>query len=371
MTNISTPTSVSHCVSERSSHIISSLRFPLTILVLFSHCVLVREFRPVPFSLDGDTLFLAIDSLTRSIGAVVVAWFSLISGFFFFKTRNFEFSTYTRALTSRIHSLLIPYLLWNIVCFAVLWLKINIATHIGFTPGYPPIEVLMLQNLSLSDIFIGPLNGPLWYIRELIYLTLISPLVFVLVRYLRIFAVLLFTLAHLSLLPVEITKLYPFSIDITFYFVLGSYLSLSKIDPITLSRKLRWVGMVGTMVYPILLLGYCNAPYFDWTFSLAKACLVITIFNIAGILYDKRSPIIDHCIHLSRTAFFVYAIHSIAIINLVRGLLYMTPLGDYGYGHILILFITGISVSLLSVTAYHLAVRLMPRLTAILCGGRI
>lgn len=138
MTNISTPTSVSHCVSERSSHIINSLRFPLTILVLFSHCVLVREFRPVPFSLDGDTLFLAIDSLTRSIGAVVVAWFSLISGFFFFKTRNFEFSTYTRALTSRIHSLLIPYLLWNIVCFAVLWLKINIATHIGFTPGYPP-----------------------------------------------------------------------------------------------------------------------------------------------------------------------------------------------------------------------------------------
>lgn len=358
-------------LDERSSSIITALRFPLTILVLLSHCVLVREYRPISLSFDGDSLFLAVDSLTRSFGSVVVSWFSLISGFFFFGTKGFGLGGYVRALSSRARSLLIPYLLWNLIYIGILWLKNDLSARVGFAPGVQPVEVALLRDSSLWQLIMMPLNHPLWYVRELIYLTLASPLIYLAVRYLRLGAVVFFGLAYVGLLPEGLAWLVPFSGEIAFYFVLGAYLRRAEIDPVALAARLRWVGLVGTLAYPILLWGHCDQPYFHWAFTLAKAGLLITVFNVASWLYARRSRLLACCTELSGAAFFVYAVHAIVMITLIRGLLYTTPLGSHGYGQIVILLLTGASVSLLSVLAYRISVRYMPRLAAVLCGGRI
>lgn len=359
-------------IDRRSSEIINALRFPLTILVVCSHCVLTRNFKPIEFSLDGDNLFLAVDMITRSLGAIVVAWFALISGYFFFSRDQFVATDYTKALRSRGKSLLIPYILWNLIYIAVLWGKNYFSTLVGFAPGIQPQEQYILSNSSLLQMMLLPLNHPLWYVRELIYLTIASPIIYILIRYLRLGAVVLMAIPLLGLLPwgqAVISR--SIGVSIWFYFVLGAYLRSASIDPVRLAHRLRWVGILGTIAHYVLLLFLSDRSYFHWSFQLSMLTIPILAFNVCAYLYDRGAKVVRYWTELSRTAFFVYSIHAIVVINLIRGFLYTTPLANNGYGHIAILLITAGSVSILSVLAYYIAVRIAPRITAILCGGRI
>lgn len=355
-------------VDPRWSEVVNAMRFPLVVLVVFSHCVLIRENSPAQLSLSGDNVFLMVELLFRSFGSVAVPWFALISGYFFISKHQMTLRDYGTSVSRRVRTLLIPYVLWNLLFIVAVWSKNTIASYVGFALGVQPIEVAQLKNNSLLELLLLPIDHPLWYVRELMYLTLLSPLVYLSVRYLRWGSVVLWCALYLfgSRLGVFVTLRTP----IAFYFALGMYLRHSAVDVLALCHRLRYIGFVGAVVYVVFFVFYNDHQLGPYIRAAVIMGLIIALFNLFAWLRDRQSAFIGLALRLSSATFFVYALHAMLIINLVRGVLYLTPLGENGWGHTAIFFLTGILTTLISLGVYRLASAYLPKTTAILCGGR-
>ena len=97
--------------SQTMSAAITWLRFPLIFLIILLHCYSVVK-------LDGprDTYFKAIYPFSLWLGETGVPGFFFISGYLFFLSKK----TYLQKINTRIHTLLVPYLLWK--CSVPAWI---------------------------------------------------------------------------------------------------------------------------------------------------------------------------------------------------------------------------------------------------------
>lgn len=111
---------------ELQSESLKALRFPLAVMVVFIHSFGLTDYNlPNWSNLSGMDINVAIQILfSHVLSHVAVPAFFLISGYFFFyKVTNFDFATYKGKLRKRVHTLLIPYLLWN--ALYILWIVIQ------------------------------------------------------------------------------------------------------------------------------------------------------------------------------------------------------------------------------------------------------
>ncbi len=357
---------MSQTINPRSSRLIDAIRIPLILMVVFSHCVLIRVNTPISLdSFTGANLFQFSELFIRSLGALAVAGFALISGYFFFLKEEFTTKYYTKAIFKRKNSLLYPYILWNAIAIIALWSKNLIAQKLGVAAGVNETELTLLKNNSILDLFLMPMDSPLWYIRELIIITLISPVIGLILRYFKKWSIVLFTVIYTPP-PISIG----ISIPILSFFCFGAYLAKEQIDIIALANRLRWFGRIGTLIFFIALELYCDTPYYGIIRSITTISVVIFLFNLLDYLEKQGSKLIDTFLRFTPAVFFIYAVHTILIINLVRGLLYTTALANSGIGKIAITFITGTLAVLIPYMLYAIMKRLMPKTLAILCGGR-
>jgi peptidoglycan/LPS O-acetylase OafA/YrhL len=194
------------------SESINMLRFPLAILVVFVH----------GFGADIDVSELHASGLTglavydyiRLFFSVVIARsavpiFFIISGYLLFrKVEEYSKQVYVGKLKKRWHSLVIPYLSWNMLI--VLW---SLAFKLGgiLLHGKPwsGFGDYFLQNgylhmlwdssvwderttsLGVETHNSGPVLLPFWYMRDLIMMVVLSPAFFWLIKRLRFFFILL------------------------------------------------------------------------------------------------------------------------------------------------------------------------------------
>ena len=148
------------------SQVISFLRFPLIVAVVFIHTQItaiggIKANLSAPFQFAGQfpiyetTVFLVAQIFAR----LAVPLFFIFSGFLFFKKCDeFNTSTYFNKLKKRTHSLLIPYLFWNLL-FIVLSSQ--------FADSIKDWLILFWRPASLQ----------LWFIRDLMVVVLFSPLI--------------------------------------------------------------------------------------------------------------------------------------------------------------------------------------------------
>lgn len=188
-------------ISNQDSQTISLLRFPLATMIVVLHSMNVENMNVnIPWELynapfETSVLDILRVLLSRVLGHIVVPCFMFISGYLFFtKFEQWDWHLYKKKLQSRIKTLFIPYILWNIipVLISLLWLH-----HRNLISNYlnKILETGILNMFwsyrGLNDIsffnvhffYIGaPFNTPLWFLRDLIIFTLISPLIFMGVR---------------------------------------------------------------------------------------------------------------------------------------------------------------------------------------------
>jgi fucose 4-O-acetylase-like acetyltransferase len=237
------------------SQVIDLLRFPLIIGVVFIHnasstlSIQGVEFgnsSPLPIHDACSQLFSEI------LGRVAVPLFFLISGFLFFLNLNFSKQTYAKKLRTRAKTLLIPYLFWN--CSVILLhfvlhhipsLDALINNRFEFTPHY------LLQSLW-GEIVDGkatlPIAYPFWFIRDLMVLVVLTPLVYTYVKKLGVYGILLlsvlwlfgwwFTLPGLSIVAV-------------FFFTLGAWISINRRNLVLEAEKVKYPILV---LYPALVI---------------------------------------------------------------------------------------------------------------------
>lgn len=207
----------------------SLLRFPLICMVVLIH-VLQNETYIEDLSPGIHELFYFIrEAMLRS----VVPIFFIISGYMMFmNVNNFDLVTYKKKLHRRLYSLLLPFVLWNLIALIEILVK-----HLPcFESVFPNLKVQLTLSFFIGSFWAVPegscpLLYPLWYVRDLMVMVLVSPIIYWFVKKLKYSFLIIGVILVFSGI-----ETYPgFSFISVLYFSIGVYWALffrNKIPPI-------------------------------------------------------------------------------------------------------------------------------------------
>jgi surface polysaccharide O-acyltransferase-like enzyme len=377
--------------SQLQSMTIDLLRFPLAIMVIFIHMNPFTVALPdADFSmLSGRGIFNVIAiMLSHGISCIAVPTFFLISGYLFFiKGSDFTWSLYCYKIKRRLHSLIIPYFLWN--ALAVLLSLSIFMMLVWFRNGsMEPVHKILSHGWHLfydcnvwgttrvdwlggARYSTGPFDLPLWFLRDLIVVTLLSPVIFVLVKRLKIWGILVMFVAYIS----RIWFLIPgFSETAFFYFSLGAYLAVNRYSIVALVHRYKAVILPITV---ILLLSLC---YYDGgsTYIGNNIRPFYSVFGVFAAFYIASELIVRYGIKpnklLVSSCFFVYAMHTIGDflmpISLSKRIIHFLIPGQSGIEEGLCYVLTPFLTAAICVAVYAVCRKLFPKITLIFSGNK-
>ena len=339
--------------------VITWLRFPLIFLIILLHCYSVQR-------LEGshETYFKVLYPFSLWLGETGVPGFFFISGFLFFLSKK----TYHQKLQARFHTLLIPYLLWNLILltlYLVVWIigypqDINGRSITGYT--FIDYVRLFWDRGSFDDGNFVPLLCPLWYIRNLLIMSILSPILYYIIRYAREVFLLAITFwwlisYHNAFIPQTIL-----------FFSLGAYFSIFDNNPLQIVQKhnILFLFLFGIFaICDIISHTVYNTPV---NLQIHRLSL---IFNIPALLI-----LADWCIQhgynsrlLPNAAFIVFCVHYPIVVAL-RKICISQFANATDSIHILLYFVCVIITTLLSIGAYLFMDKYLPNIKRVLSGNR-
>lgn len=320
------------------SECIDMLRFPLAILVVFVH-----GFGP---EIDFDKLHasgftcMAIYDYVRLFFSSVLAscavpLFFLFSGFLFFhKVDRFGRKEYLQKIHTRIRTLLIPYILWIVLMIlSTLVLKIGgILLHGKPWSGIPAFFEtngwwhmfwdcnIWGESKNWMGILVhnsGPYLLPFWYMRDLIVMVILSPVIYFLIKKMRYYVLII--LIVLYALDIKVSFISgSFNIAILF-FSIGAYWGIMKQDFAYSLWKFRHV------INPLAILFILSQIYFwgsnDGISKFIYPWMVIFESFFVIILTSslcRNYRLFSFNKKLSCTSFFIYAFHPFLLIYIIK-----------------------------------------------------
>lgn len=356
------------------SRTVSFLRFPLIVAVVFIHTGLgkVKMDGEVFVSKEMYPMFGFVDGLVANeFARVAVPLFFFISGYFFFSRPGFSWKAYGCKLKKRVRTLLVPYVFWNLFMLGLIYLGQMFLS--SMTSGDRKL-VSDFTWLDWLNVFWAlrdgmPINYPFWFIRDLMALAVLSPLVYVFVRYTRYWGVLLLGALYVTgLLP----KLWMYSTD-PYFFFWGAWFALNGKDFTASFGAWLRPALIGYVVLVCLhrLLFYDVLPggtewggvvhRLDVIVGLVLAVSAVARGIFAGKL--KVSPL------LLGSTFMVYATHAASIMFLCKLWVKLCrPSTDAEVTSAF--FVLPVLATLLGIGLYVAGRRCCPRLLAWLTGGR-
>lgn len=344
---------------QRLSSAITWLRFPLIFFIVMLHCYSVVR-------LEGShsTYFSAVYPFALWIGETGVPGFFFISGYLFFLSKK----TYSQKLQTRFHTLLIPYLLWNAI---ILTLYL-----IAYAAGYPQdINHKNIADFSFFDYVrlfwdrgtydhgnFVPLLCPFWYIRNLLIMSLLSPVFYYLIKYVREFFLILITAWWLM------TFDNAFIPQTILFFCMGAYFAIHNTNPLELACQHRYLVLT---LFIILAIGdivthtIFSTPVNLQIHRMALIINVITLLLLADFCTSRGISSST----LPNAAFIVFAIHY-PIVVVLRKICAAKFASASDGTHILLYFLCIIITVICCLLFYQLLDRFFPKTKNILSGNR-
>ena len=370
--------------NENLSKSIDLLRFPLAVWVLFAHMgpTMVNAFSAdfSFFSLHGIYNFLGF-FLSKAIGIVTVPAFFMISGYLFFANFNeWSWEGYKKKIKNRFWTLIVPYIVWNILAFILIILNgLRKGTDVqnfindnwrSFLWNCNAWDFVQYSWLPWKTYLTGPVDLPLWFLRDLIVVSILSPLIFWFIKKTRIWGMIVLFSAYLSYFW---TAWDIFSISSLFFFSLGAYFALNRQNFVLLARK-----------YMVLIIALTVASFgvyfyyfkFDTDIEGISRNLFILfsvffVFIVASLLVEKKNVKPNKV--LISTCFFIYAEHKCAPIDALGWtdvFIHKLMPGDSYLENTVCLIIVPLVATCLLVGIYLLMKRFTPRIAGLLSGNR-
>lgn len=319
------------------------------------------------------------DFISGKLERLAVPLFYIISGYLFFINSQKGFNEIKRKIRSRFFTLFVPYLygcVFFVLFFAFVKLIPNTA---GFINSNFDNYISVSSFEILKSIFgvAGESNSPLafqlWFLRDLILIIAISPLLYLFLPRLKWFGILLLYLIVLFDIYNK-SNLYPYLprsiFSSVFYFSLGGTIYLSKI---TIEKnKGLYIGSLVIIAFIIfslfeLLLNY-NIPK-DYS-------VIITLWGIVGVWmsYDtivKRNFSLDDSPYLRKVCnftFFIYLFHE-PTLNIVRKIIVLL-IGKNSTGFLISYLVSPFIFTVIAVFVGNLIKLKIPIVYKSLVGGR-
>ncbi len=362
-------------MNQKTSELLNFIRFPMAVGVVFIHNSSALGWKlSQPFEYSISKYIYSFFS--NVIPSVCVPLFFFISGYLFYV--NIDQSNkqhfFIHKIKRRFRSLFLPFVLWNLIPAILLFIK---GEHIGlhefgsifwdYSNNSTHINLLGFQVPSAT-----PINGPLWFVRDLILAVLASPFIYFFVKRLRIFGVVflgvlyVFTIWPNTLVFMEAKSL--------FFFSLGCFCSLKGIDLFVVKDGLIWY------IVPYLVLSICLSIFsYSLTPQIFKVLLrgytiisIVIILIVSSKIIDSPFVKIPPCFYWGGIGFFIYASHTIYVNNVIG--YYLLPQilpGENLAVWTIRYLLSPIMTVLFLMLIYYILKRICPKLLSILVGGRI
>ncbi len=340
------------------------LRFPLAVFVIMIHHNYFRE----TAAYDGygqvdTTLYQILKFLPR----IAVPTFYIISGFFYFyRVEHFTMQQYRQKTKRRITSLLIPYLLWNLIAFAVLAGK-ELATGQQIIEGGLLHLKIFASSFFLYNGSTTPINAPLWFLRDLIIVILFTPLIYNAVKRVPILFIAALIFLFLTYGQTQFHKIYPAQLyTAPLFFSGGACLSIHKNRLLPLFRFSKWLSAVMTIVYVIgVVLIITNSQYEGIAKIITLNIIgVLMVIFIAYLIAEKSCS--TKITKLNPTCFFLFALHFLLVNSTQTIVVKFCPIHSMTVYYVLSVALN----AMLCMAAYYLCKRIMPKMASVLSGGR-
>ena len=370
------------------SKTIDLLRFPLAIAVIYIHSFgtpVQVDIQAINYSelTSLDIYNLLRVFISHVVTHIAVPTFFLTAGFlFFYNIKEWSKQVYFKKIKSRLTSLILPYILWNIIA---LLLFISTAIVKEYITETPSSIITSLEKNGLFSAFLdfnkwgeertnilgwhtpmtGPINLPLWFLRDLIVVSILTPVIFYFLKYTKLAGLLILGIAYYT----RIWTIIPgFNVTAFFFFSIGAYLSINKKNLVIEFRRVKFPCylLAGfTAFYATYLDG---SEYFKFIYPIYIITGVISILNFGAYLLENKKVQVNPI--LAKSSFFIYAIHTLLILIVVDKLTtFILPEDVVFFLLIKYLISPFLSVSI-CLGIYFLAQRYTPKLFALLTGNR-
>lgn len=255
----------------------------------------------------------ALSAYGRAYGMLEeVLWISnslffTISGFLFFLPEQFNATVYRQKMRRRWHTLAVPYLLWN----TLVWGFYLLCGYVA--PAMVGSDVRPLGDTGLADVLriygsmdglvldSGPIDAPLWFLRNLMVLSAAAPLGYLIFRIHRLSFLLLPLVAMLPMPSGPLTSI--------LFFGLGCYLGIWKVSPRRLAAY-AWPALCLFLCLVALrfVIEISDGWYMLYVFFKHMAGMTLILSLALG--YAERHPLVGKSLY-NRSLFFIFAGHGV------------------------------------------------------------
>lgn len=357
----------------------------MVILVVFIHSfglpadIDIELLHSDPISSSSLYNFLRI-TLTKVISQVAVPVFFMTSGYyFFFKVKQWNGETYLSKMRKRFKTLVVPYLLWN-----TLFMMVALTVQTINSGSIDNLWQVFLDNGGLRIYFdqtygghefknwFGyerpmsyPLLYPLWFVRDLIVLNLLTPIIYWMIRKFGSAFLLSIMFLYISGVWVNIPGLTAVAV---FWFTLGAYLGINKKDIVVTIRKFEVPCCIITLLtmFPLIWYGGSMGNRLAMVlYPIYVTSATVSAVNISSRLVEGKRVAVYPL--LAKATFFVFASH--VFVLLVTRKVYPLFTNSVFFSTLYYLAEPLIVVAV-CVLVYRIMERFTPKFLALLTGGR-
>lgn len=327
---------------ERDSTLINTIRFPLACLVVFLHSYVAVDGykihetweRAQTGALTGtDWYSLTCITFSHVLTQVAVPMFFFISGYLFYVgLKEWNWQKYGEKMKRRVGSLIVPYLSWNSIMAAIaLGIMVSGTLLLG-----KPIERIGnwfhevggvfgiywsdQSHLASSVNLLGhtthnsyPILMPMWFIRNLIVVVVLAPVLWYLLKKNSVVMLMLLGLGWALKIDTNIPGLGFASL---FMFGWGGHFSLSG-----KSITEQFGRISNRLLTPLFVIGFLMSICFDGRMTqIGQITLSVWILTAMPMiikwfmwLIDRKPLISERMKKLSDSSFTIFAFHGIII----------------------------------------------------------
>lgn len=366
---------------ELQSKTIRFLRFPLAVGVVLAHSHYSELTIHGADLMEGGhfPVYTIISYLFSDILArIPVPLFFILSGFlFFYKVPSFNGQVYWEKIKKRARTLLVPYLFWNLVVIALLFLSQTLF------PGLMSGNKKLVCDYTLSDWLwsfwnrdmVNPLTHnsgyprpacyQLWFVRDLMVAVLFSPLIYLLVKRFRHYAVI--CLGALWLFDDTIFYVTGLSITAFFFFSAGAFFSIHKKNFVEKMKPFLSVSAAFYVLMTVVELYLGEQGWHVYLFQVNILAGIVLAVSLSAHFIEKGKWKVS--LFLSGSSFFIYAFHAMPLSFVFKSLFKL--LRPHSDGMMLALYVVSPSVVILSgLLLYYILKKQLPAFTSLITGGR-
>lgn len=341
---------------------ITRVSFILAICVILLHST-----NTITYTFAKYNPFRLLEEYLATLFEIAVPTFFVISGFLFYRNAD-SLQSVGNKCKKRIFTLLIPYLIFNVI-YTIYFMSVynipGLKEH--FNNAYR--GTLTLKTI-LRGVFLAEFSGILWYVRNLIVLTVISPIIFYSLKIKPISFIIAFGLFITFLLNISIPKMTYIQFSSWFWYYLGAVFAVNIKSFSKFSTKINLIFLLGGIIFTLLLFILSDnlisinlsGKVYSLTYNLILTAMIICFWFAFDLLVTEKT------IKFEKLSFFIYCLHSLILetiqktIFIVGGNNMLVAVFDY-------IVSPTLTFGIICVIALFLN-RFLPKIFKIVSGGR-